>query len=113
MDGVVRARARRQSYYQNGWSAWFRPPGTESGILASSAAATSWGKPEVAVFTRGTDDALYWTHFFRDYWSGSARIGAASDTFTGDPTAGNRGCQDLAVYVQGPDGLALRYGCSS
>lgn len=100
-----------QSFYSDGWSSWFRPSGTETGTLASSPGAASWGAGEVAVFTRGTDGGLYWTNYFHDYWSGWVRIG--SDVMAADPSAASRGCQQLDVYVQGPNNRANRFNYSS
>lgn len=103
---------RLWSTYQvgHGWlGSWFKPPGTEDGTLASSPAGASWGEGENAVFTRGTDGALYWTHFYKGGFGGWEHVGLPGDVIASAPAGASRGCQQLDVLARGPDHRVVRF----
>ncbi|MDQ6617159.1 MAG: hypothetical protein M3083_21045 [Actinomycetota bacterium] len=98
-----------QTFYDRGWSGWGQPPNSESGTLVSAPSSTSWGPDHLAVFVRGTDSGLFWTNWYKDYWSGWARVGIPTDTFTGMPAAGSGGCQQINVFARGQAGHVRDY----
>ncbi len=90
-----------QAFFDGAWHDWAEPGNTADRTLTSAPGAASWGVGQVAVFGQSTGGALYWNNAFQGYWSGWQRLGAAGDTFTGNPAAGSAGCQRLNVFVRG------------
>ena len=90
-----------------GWSAWFLPPGTETGVLASAPAAASRGPNHLAVSVRGTDNGLYFTQYLGGpTWQPWTGLGGPIQSA---PGMAARSSQSIDVFGRGSDNLVYHW----